>query len=63
MQLSQTMKLKEIELIIQVAFKFCMVLQINRIENTNKKTYTEKIILVYRGTITGKYFSHFYYLV
>ena len=57
MQLSQTMKLKEIELIIQVAFKFYMVLQINRIENTNKKTYTEKIILVYRGTITGKYFT------
>ena len=30
MQLSQTMKLKETELIIQAAFKFCMVLQINK---------------------------------
>ena len=30
MQLSQTMKLKEIELIIQAAFKFCMELQENR---------------------------------
>ena len=29
MQLSQTMKLKEIEQIIQTAFKFCMVLQVN----------------------------------
>ena len=32
MQLSQTMKLKEIELIIQAAFKLCMILQ------TKKKT-------------------------
>ena len=30
MQLSQTMKLREIELIIKTAFKFCMVLQKNR---------------------------------
>ena len=30
MQLSQTMKLKEIELKIKAAFNFCMVLQTNR---------------------------------
>ena len=30
MQLSEAMKLKEIELIIQIVFNFCMVLQINR---------------------------------
>ena len=30
MQLSQTMKLKDIELIIQTALKFCMVLQANK---------------------------------
>ena len=30
MQLSQKMKLKEIELIIQTALKFCMVLQAKR---------------------------------
>ena len=29
MQLSQTMKLKKLELKIEGAFKFCMVLQIN----------------------------------
>ena len=39
MQLSQTMKLKEIELIIQAAFKFHMVLQ--KIENSNKKSLIE----------------------
>ena len=30
MQLSQTLKMKEIELIIQAAFKFCICLQTNR---------------------------------
>ena len=37
MQLSQTMKLREIELIIKAAFKFCMVLQKNRNPPHKKK--------------------------
>ena len=53
------MNLKEIELIIPTGFKFCMVFQTNR--KSPQKTALNK--LVYIGTITGKHFSHFYYLV
>ena len=41
MQLSQVMNLKEIELIIQTDFKFCIVLQTNKNQNPNKKSCTE----------------------
>ena len=58
MQLSQKMMLKDIELKIQTAFKFCMVLQTNR-----KKTCTEKIILVYIEPIADKHSFLFNYLV
>ena len=37
MQISQTMNLKEIELIIQTGFKFCIVLQANKNQTTIKK--------------------------
>ena len=54
MQLSQTMKLKESKLIIQTA------LNRNRKPQQKKPTLN---ILVYIGTIAGKHFSHFYYLL
>ena len=37
MQLSQTIKLKEIELIIQAAFKFCVVLEMGFIKTTDHR--------------------------
>ena len=37
MQLSQTIKLKEIALIIQAAFKFCMVLGMGFIKTTDHR--------------------------
>ena len=38
MQLSQTIKIKEIELIIQTTFNFCISLQINRTLSVSLRT-------------------------
>ena len=50
MQLSQTIKLKEIELIIRAAFKFCVVLEMGFIKTTATDPPTHRQLSSYPPT-------------